>query len=76
MGIGAPRREPFHLLVFSETCQIKLKKFKSVSALRGFVTKFQKKYPDKDRKGDNWIDYIVWNVAGDVEIVDPSNWLV
>ena len=76
MGFGRKPKEPFQLLVFSERNQIKLKKFKTKSALRGFVTKFKKKYPDLERKGDNWIDYVVWDVLGDIEIHDPSNWMV
>lgn len=74
MGISRKRPEPYHLLVYVEGCGTKLKKFNSLPAMKGFITKFKKKHPDNNRSGDNWIDYTVTNIAGNIEI-DPDSCL-
>lgn len=56
----------FHALVYVENCTPKIKKFKTLRALKTFVTKFENKYPDPDKTGDNWIDYHVTNIEGEV----------
>lgn len=66
----------YHLLAYTEGTQIKLRKFATKGGLHAFVTKFKKKHPDPERSGDNWIDYVVYDVKGEIKIHDPSNWLV
>lgn len=68
--------EVYQLLVYSENCQVKLRKFDTKAALHKFIVKFRKKYPDKEREGDNWIDFAVYDVCGEVKIHDESNWMV
>lgn len=72
MGIGRREPEVYHLLVYVEGSSTKLKKFKSLSTMKGFITKFRKKHPDPDRNGDNWIDFTVKNISGAIEVFPES----
>ncbi len=72
MGISAPKQETYHLLVYVENAASKLKKFKTLSSMKGFITKFKKKHRDPLMCGDNWIDYTVTNIYGSVDIYPES----
>lgn len=72
MGIGNRKSESYHLLVYVESNETKLKKFKNLPAMKSFVTKFKKKHRDSMRSGDNWIDYTITHVAGCIKIYPES----
>jgi hypothetical protein len=61
----------FYLLDYVEGCTSKVKKFKTLKALNEFVLDFQAQYPNT-REGDNWINYAVTNIAGEVIPYDNS----
>lgn len=63
--------KPYHLLRYVEDCSPKTKLFKSLKSLNLFIYDFQAEYGIESR-GDNWIDYSVTNITGDVHIYDPS----
>lgn len=65
------KKTKFHLLVYSENCSIKLKKFSTIKAMDKFIEDFLHEHPDY-AVGDNWIDYKVTNVTGEVTIYDSS----
>lgn len=60
----------YHLLQYTENCSPKVRKFTSIKALENFVKNFNKKYDVSE--GDNWIDYSVYNVTGELKVRDPS----
>lgn len=59
----------FHILYLIEGCSPKLRKFKTIKALKAFVEGFEKKHKGHD---DYWIDYAVTNVTGEILIYDES----
>jgi hypothetical protein len=61
----------FHLCVYVEDCGTKIKKFSTVKALNDFVLDFTAQYPDQ-REGDNWIDYVVTGVTGEIHVWEHS----
>lgn len=61
----------YHLLQYVEGSSPKTKLFKSLKALNEFTKKFQARY-GIDFRGDNWLDYSVTNITGNVNIYDPS----
>lgn len=65
MKIKSSKKEVYHLLVYVEGATQKTKTFKKVSSLISFITKFEKKYP-KVAHRDNWIDFYITNIAGDL----------
>lgn len=64
--------EEYCLLCYVEDCSVKLKKFKNISSMRSFITKFKKKYPDTDQTGDSWINFYVTNITGVVRVYEES----
>ena len=59
--------KPYHLLVYIEDCSTKIKKFASTDDMGKFIDDFYKKYPNyADLGSDNWVDYAVTNVTGEV----------
>lgn len=61
----------YHLLHYVEGCSPRTKKFKTLKALKQFILDFQRNYGINPR-GDNWLDYSVTNITGDVQVYDPS----
>ena len=58
---------PYHLVMYVEDGNPKIRKFDSPEKLGTFVKEFQKEYPDYMEMGsDNWIDYVVMDIMGDV----------
>lgn len=72
MGIGRREPEVYHLVVYVEKCGTKLKKFKSLTAMKSFVTRFKNKHKDPARQGDNWIDYTITHISGGIKIYPES----
>ena len=65
--------KPYHLLVYSEDGAMKMRRFASEKELGEFVDIFFKLHPDyADEDSDNWIDFAITNVIGDV--VSFTDW--
>jgi hypothetical protein len=57
----------YHLLVYVEKCETKVKKFKTLQDLGVFIDSFLKRHPDyADTYSDYWLDYSITNVSGEV----------
>lgn len=61
-----------NLALYVENCTLKGKVFPTSKELFAFVKEFQKKHPDPDRMGDNWIDLVVTDIKGKITPIDPS----
>jgi hypothetical protein len=60
----------YHLLVYVEGCCTKLKKFRTIKSLNDFVLEFQSEhFANTD---DNWIDYAVTHIDGEILIYDET----
>ena len=63
----------YHLLMYVEDCQSKIKKFNSTKKMGEFIDQFLKDNPDyASNLSDNWIDYTVTNITGDVHFFTDS----
>lgn len=59
--------EPYHLLVYVLDSSSKIKRFDSTLEMGKFIDDFYKKYPDYlDTYSDNWIDYTITGITGEV----------
>lgn len=65
------KKAKFHLCVYVESCGTKIKKFSDIKALKKFILQFSAEYPNQ-QEGDNWIDYVVTNITGDIHVFDHS----
>lgn len=53
--------------MYNVGCSPKIKKLSSAKKMNEFIDTFYKKYPDRAAQySDNWIDYKVTGVTGDV----------
>jgi len=53
----------YHLVIYIESCNQKLKKFKTISSMNKFIEKFMKNRPNTD---DYWIDLTITNINGKI----------
>ena len=60
-----------YLVFYSEECSPKVKRCKSMSSARRFVTMFEGKH--KDNTDDNWVDFIVKGEF--VNVYPAGNWV-
>lgn len=57
----------YNILVYVEDCSIKIKKFDTAKEMGKFIDKFNKENPDyANPSSDNWIDYCVTGITGDI----------
>lgn len=57
----------YNLLMYVEKSSPKIKRFESLEEMGKFVEKFQKKHPDHmSTNADNWVDYAVTDITGEV----------
>lgn len=66
-----PKKAKFHLCVYVEDCGTKIKKFSTLKALNDFILDFTAQHPNQS-EGDNWIDYVVTNVTGQIHLWEHS----
>lgn len=60
--------KPYHLLVYVEDSNLKIKKFKTTRSMGEFMDKFLKNHPDyASNSGDSWLEFSVTNVTGGVD---------
>lgn len=64
------REQMSHLLVYVQDCSSRLKTFTSIKDLNNFVLNFTAE--TADNTDDNWIDFVVTNIAGDIHPYDSS----
>lgn len=59
--------KPYHLLVYVDNSNMRMKKFSTTKKMGQFIDRFLKKYPDY-ASGDSgyWIDFTIENVSGPV----------
>jgi len=57
----------YNLLMYVEDCNPKIKRFDSPKEVGEFICEFNKKHPDyMSPDSDNWIDYCILGVVGEV----------
>jgi acyl-CoA hydrolase len=59
--------KPYNLLMYTVDASPKIRKFKTEKAMGEFIDEFYRQHPDHaDQYSDNWIDYAVTEVTGEV----------
>jgi len=65
-------KKPYHLLYYVVGCSPKMKKFNTINGLNTFIKEFKKTYPHQEQ-GDNWVDFYVTNITGEIVGLDTAN---
>lgn len=61
----------FHVLKYVENSAPKLKKFTTLKSLNEFILQFSAIYAASSE--DNWVDFVITNVHGDVIQIDDGS---
>jgi hypothetical protein len=69
-------KQKYHLLMYIEDSNPKLKKFLSTQEMGKFIDEFGKKYPGQEAADAGfWIDFAITNVGGEVHFFTNDNYL-
>lgn len=64
---------PYHILVYIEKCEQRIKKFKTEKEMGKFIDNYYKLHPEyADKYSDYWVDFAVTNISGDVHFFTDS----
>lgn len=60
------KTKKYQLLLYSERCTPKFKKFNTVEEAETFAGQFLLKHKAEDTEVDNWVDCLIKDVNGDI----------
>lgn len=67
------KQEPYHLLMYVEDSNPKIKRFKTTDELGRFIDDFNKKWPDQEAMDSGyWMDYCISNITGDIHLLSTG----